>query len=85
MATPVVPEVTVSSGEVQADPVMADVEKEVNVAARQYLEDNVVHVLLQGLKVLARERPENPADYLAMYLLKKNPNKNISVDVPLKS
>jgi hypothetical protein len=53
------------------------------VQARQYLEENVVHILLQGLKTLARERPENPVDYLAMYLLRKNPNKNVTVEVPL--
>uniref|UniRef100_A0A7S1KWP3 Protein dpy-30 homolog n=1 Tax=Neobodo designis TaxID=312471 RepID=A0A7S1KWP3_NEODS len=60
-----------------------DAEERVQVHARRYLEDNVVHVLLQGLQTLARERPENPVDYLAMYLLQKNPNKNLSVEVPL--
>ena len=60
-----------------------EAEERVQVQARRYLEDNVVHVLLQGLQTLARERPENPADYLAMYLLQKNPNKNLTVEVPL--
>ena len=60
-----------------------DAEERVQVHARRYLEDNVVHVLLQGLQTLARERPENPVDYLAMYLLQKNPNKNLTVEVPL--
>ena len=54
-------------------------------SARAYLEDNVVPVLLQGLKVLCRERPENPVDSLALYLLKRNPNKNITVEVPIEA
>lgn len=60
-----------------------EAERTVQLNARQYLEDNVVHVLLQGLKTLARERPENPVDFLAMYLLQKNPNRNLTVEVPL--
>lgn len=57
----------------------------VEVHARQYLEETVVHVLLQGLKTLNRERPANPVDFLAMYLLKKNPNKSCTVEVPMGS
>ena len=54
--------------------------------AKQYLEDNVAFVLLQGLKSLARERPENPADYLALYLLQRNPNtRDYSVEIPLRN
>lgn len=60
-----------------------EAERTVQLNARQYLEDNVVHVLLQGMKTLARERPENPVDFLAMYLLQKNPNRNLTVEVPL--
>ena len=52
-------------------------------SAREYLEENVLFTLLQGLKVLARERPENPVDALAMHLLKHNPNKSSTVEVPL--
>ena len=32
---------------------------EVATQAKEYLEENVAFVLLQGLKSLARERPEN--------------------------
>ena len=54
--------------------------------AKQYLEDTVAFVLLQGLKSLARERPENPADYLALYLLQRNPNtRDYTVEIPLRS
>ncbi|VVC95616.1 unnamed protein product [Leptidea sinapis] len=41
--------------------------------ARQYLDQTVVPILLQGLSALAKERPSEPINYLAAYLLK---NKN---------
>ncbi len=54
--------------------------------AKQYLEDNVAFVLLQGLKSLARERPENAADYLALYLLQRNPNtRDYTLELPLRN
>ncbi|XP_028311339.1 protein dpy-30 homolog isoform X2 [Gouania willdenowi] len=37
---------------------------------RAYLDQTVVPVLLQGLSVLAKERPPNPIEYLAAFLLK---------------
>lgn len=37
---------------------------------RQYLDQTVVPILLQGLSVLAKERPPDPINYLAAYLLK---------------
>ncbi|KPJ13385.1 Protein dpy-30-like [Papilio machaon] len=40
---------------------------------RQYLDQTVVPILLQGLSALAKERPPDPISYLAAYLLK---NKN---------
>lgn len=40
---------------------------------RQYLESSVVPLLMQGLQALCKERPDNPVEYLAMYLLKHNP------------
>merc|ERR1719497_234086 len=47
------------------------------VPLRQYLDTNVVPILLPGLNAVAEERPENPVEWLAHYLLKNNPmNKN---------
>uniref|UniRef100_A0A7S0WXV9 Protein dpy-30 homolog n=1 Tax=Chlamydomonas leiostraca TaxID=1034604 RepID=A0A7S0WXV9_9CHLO len=40
---------------------------------RQYLEASVVPVLMQGLQAVCKERPENPVEYLAYYLLQHNP------------
>ncbi|XP_045768723.1 protein dpy-30 homolog [Maniola jurtina] len=37
---------------------------------RQYLDQTVVPILLQGLSALAKERPPSPINYLAAYLLK---------------
>ena len=41
-----------------------------NLSTRSYLDQTVVPVLLQGMAELAKERPENPIEYLANYLLK---------------
>ena len=40
---------------------------------RQYLETSVVPILLQGMQTLVKERPNNPVEFLAAYLLKNNP------------
>jgi len=42
---------------------------------RQYLESTVVPLLMQGLQSLCKERPDNPVEYLANYLLQHNPQK----------
>ena len=42
--------------------------------ARAYLEEFVTPTLAQGLKALCMLRPANPADYLALYLLRANPH-----------
>ena len=42
---------------------------------RQYLEASVVPTLMAGLAVLVKERPENPVEFLAHYLLVNDPQK----------
>ncbi|CAH2234767.1 protein dpy-30 homolog [Pararge aegeria] len=37
---------------------------------RQYLDQTVVPILLQGLSAVAKERPPEPISFLAAYLLK---------------
>jgi protein dpy-30 len=45
--------------------------------SRQYLESSVVPILMQGMQELAKERPEDPVQYLAAYLIKHNPKKSV--------
>jgi len=37
-------------------------------------EATVVPVVMQGMQAVSKERPENPVEYLAYYLLSHNPN-----------
>lgn len=41
-----------------------------SLPVRAYLDQTVVPILLQGMSVLAKERPPNPIEYLSTYLLK---------------
>ncbi|XP_033639515.1 protein dpy-30 homolog isoform X2 [Asterias rubens] len=41
-----------------------------SLTTRAYLDHTVVPILLQGMSALAKERPPNPIEYLASYLLK---------------
>jgi protein dpy-30 len=40
---------------------------------RAYLDQTVVPILLQGMSALVKERPGNPIEWLAAYLIKNNP------------
>ena len=40
---------------------------------RAYLDTTVVPVLLDGMSALVKERPPNPVEWLATYLIKNNP------------
>mmetsp|Transcript_6647 Transcript_6647/g.27891 ORF Transcript_6647/g.27891 Transcript_6647/m.27891 type:complete len:137 (-) Transcript_6647:277-687(-) len=40
---------------------------------RAYLDTTVVPVLLDGMSALVKERPPNPVEWLAAYLVKNNP------------
>lgn len=46
------------------------------VPTRQYLDSTVVPILLQGLGALAKDRPENPIEYLANFLLREKDRYN---------
>ena len=41
-----------------------------SLSIRSYLDQTVVPVLLMGMAEVAKERPENPIEYLAHFLLK---------------
>ena len=54
------------------------VQEKMNVQSlpiRAYLDQTVVPILLQGMSQLVKERPPNPIEYLATYLIKNNPQK----------
>ncbi|GLC61486.1 hypothetical protein PLESTB_001761800 [Pleodorina starrii] len=62
-----------------AEKAAVGVHKKINLAAvpiRQYLEATVVPVLMQGMQALCKERPDNPVEFLAYYLLSHNPQPN---------
>ena len=65
------------------EPETKEVDKEVTIAQeklnvqslpiRAYLDQTVVPLLLDGMTALVKERPANPIEWLAAYLLKHNP------------
>nr|VZI36834.1 unnamed protein product [Spirometra erinaceieuropaei] len=46
-----------------------------SLPVRPYLENQLVPVLIQGLRYLNRERPERPIEYLAAFLYKNREEK----------
>ena len=40
---------------------------------RQYLDQTIVPVLVQGLAVMAKERPADPYEFMASYILRNRP------------
>ena len=60
----------------KAEKIALNTHAALNTAAmpvRQYLEATVEPILMQGLGQVVRERPSDPVEYLAAYLLKHNP------------
>ena len=51
------------------------------VPIRTYLDNTVVPILLQAMSALVKERPEDPVNFVAEYLMKNNP-KNVGKDAP---
>lgn len=42
---------------------------------RKYLNEHVTPVLLQGMRLVAKEKPENPLKFLGEFLLKESENR----------
>jgi len=62
----------------QAEKAAGAVQNKMNLQTapiRTYLDSTVVPVLLQGLSALVKERPANPVEFLATFLLQNNPQK----------
>lgn len=45
------------------------------LSARAYLEQSVVSVLMQGMQEVAKQRPDNPLEFLGRYLIDASKNK----------
>lgn len=71
-SAPVVP----SSNAAAAAAVAADKQKNFQaLPIRAYLDQTVVPILLDGMSELVKERPANPVEWLAAYLLRHDPQK----------
>eukprot|EP00201_Polytomella_parva_P011256 CAMPEP_0175060996 /NCGR_PEP_ID=MMETSP0052_2-20121109/13343_1 /TAXON_ID=51329 ORGANISM="Polytomella parva, Strain SAG 63-3" /NCGR_SAMPLE_ID=MMETSP0052_2 /ASSEMBLY_ACC=CAM_ASM_000194 /LENGTH=94 /DNA_ID=CAMNT_0016326809 /DNA_START=27 /DNA_END=311 /DNA_ORIENTATION=+ len=72
------PPITTPEAVKAAEVAALNVQKKVFLQAapiRQYLESTVVPTLMPGLQALCKERPDNPIEFLAYYLLQNNPQK----------
>lgn len=49
--------------------------------AQQYLHGHIVPIVSQGIALVAKERPEDPVEFLAHFLLENNPRKGASLEV----
>ncbi|KAJ3325202.1 Protein dpy-30 [Boothiomyces sp. JEL0866] len=43
---------------------------------RAYIDQTVLPVLVEGLKLISKERPPNPIEYLGVFFLKNSENAN---------
>mmetsp|Transcript_5687 Transcript_5687/g.10783 ORF Transcript_5687/g.10783 Transcript_5687/m.10783 type:complete len:137 (-) Transcript_5687:823-1233(-) len=46
-----------------------------NIPIRTYLDQTVIPILADGLSELVKERPQNPVQFLASYLIRHDPQK----------
>eukprot|EP00568_Trieres_chinensis_P007947 CAMPEP_0183308184 /NCGR_PEP_ID=MMETSP0160_2-20130417/20330_1 /TAXON_ID=2839 ORGANISM="Odontella Sinensis, Strain Grunow 1884" /NCGR_SAMPLE_ID=MMETSP0160_2 /ASSEMBLY_ACC=CAM_ASM_000250 /LENGTH=166 /DNA_ID=CAMNT_0025471967 /DNA_START=58 /DNA_END=558 /DNA_ORIENTATION=- len=64
---------------------VAAAQKNMNMQAlpiRAYLDQTVVPILLDGMSELVKERPHNPIEWLASYLLQHDPQKSNPAPAP---
>ena len=50
---------------------------------KAYLDQQLMPLLLEALAELAKEKPEEPIEFVAKYLLDHNPEKNWAIEVAL--
>ena len=65
-------ETTKSGGETAVESAQNKAEVQA-LPIRAYLDQTVVPILLQGMSALVKERPSNPIEWLASYLIEHNP------------
>lgn len=52
------------------------------LSVRSYLDETCVPLVMQALAAVSRERPEDPVDYIANYLLQHNANSRRNPESP---
>ncbi|GMI58220.1 hypothetical protein ScalyP_jg6240 [Parmales sp. scaly parma] len=60
----------------EAEKAASAVQNKMNLQAlpiRAYLDQTVVPIMLDGMSALVKERPPNPIEWLAAYLIQNNP------------
>ena len=65
----------------EAEAALEAAQEKLNLQAlpiRAYLDQTVVPLLLDGMSALVKERPPNPVEWLATYLLKHNPQQPVA-------
>ena len=60
-----------SSAATAAAPAKAEKKKSANQSVRSYLDQSVVPALLMGLAAVAKQRPENPLEFLGNFLIEQ--------------
>ena len=48
-----------------------------NLPTKQYLENTISPTVLKALSEVAKARPDNPLEFVAYYILKHNPNREL--------
>jgi protein dpy-30 len=74
MTTPGAAELAAAAQEAAISPSASDLIVDAqSLPIRAYLDQTVVPLLLQGMAQLVKERPANPVEWLAYFLLENNP------------
>ena len=51
-----------------------------NLPTKQYLEKTITPTVMRALSEVAKARPDNPIEFVAYYILKHNPNREVKTE-----
>ena len=51
-----------------------------NLPSKQYLEQTIAPTVLKALSEVSKARPDNPLEFVAYYILKHNPNRELKTE-----
>ena len=51
-----------------------------NLPTKQYLEQTIAPTVLKALSEVSKARPDNPLEFVAYYILKHNPNRELKTE-----